>query len=238
MPGLPRGSLREPTPASGPLSFQMCGICGATNDPTGSQTKLMAAAMRHRGPDDEHVYVDPAEGVALGCRRLSVIDVDGGRQPLANEDGSIWATLNGEIYNHPALREGLLATRARTWRRAATQRCSSTFTRSTATLSCTRWKACSHSPSGMRGGVACWWHGIASGRNLSSTPIAEGISPSRRSCPRSPGRCRGPTNSMRQPSMPTSSTDTYPAREPSSPGSPSSLPATCSRGMPPPGRPR
>ena len=93
----------------GPLSYQMCGICGATNDPDGSQTKVMAAAMRHRGPDDEHVHIDSKTGVALGCRRLAVIDVDGGRQPLANEDGSIWATLNGEIYNHPALREGLLA---------------------------------------------------------------------------------------------------------------------------------
>ena len=46
--------------------------------------------------------------VAIGARRLSIIDIEGGRQPLANEDGTIWAALNGEIYNHPQLRRRLL----------------------------------------------------------------------------------------------------------------------------------
>ena len=67
----------------------------------------MNAAMVHRGPDDEGDYRDPASRVALGARRLSVIDVEGGHQPLSNEDGSVWAALNGEIYNHPRLQERL-----------------------------------------------------------------------------------------------------------------------------------
>jgi asparagine synthase (glutamine-hydrolysing) len=63
--------------------------------------------MVHRGPDDEGRYVDPASGMSLGARRLSIIDVEGGHQPLSNEDGSVWAVLNGEIYNHPLLQERL-----------------------------------------------------------------------------------------------------------------------------------
>jgi asparagine synthase (glutamine-hydrolysing) len=68
----------------------------------------MNRVLRHRGPDDEGRYLDPETGLALGARRLSIIDVEGGHQPLSNEDGSVWAALNGEIYNHPALREQLL----------------------------------------------------------------------------------------------------------------------------------
>jgi asparagine synthase (glutamine-hydrolysing) len=87
----------------------MCGICGSTDDPDGRAVRTMAAALVHRGPDDEGQYVDRKTGAALGARRLSIIDVEGGRQPLANEDGSVWAVLNGEIYNHPALRRELAA---------------------------------------------------------------------------------------------------------------------------------
>ena len=69
----------------------------------------MAERLIHRGPDDGDVHVDTDTGVAIGARRLSVIDVEGGRQPLSNEDGTIWAALNGEIYNYPRLRERLAA---------------------------------------------------------------------------------------------------------------------------------
>lgn len=86
----------------------MCGICGSTRDPEAVSVTAMDRAMAHRGPDDESVFVDPS-GVALGCRRLSIIDVEGGRQPLSNEDGTVWAVLNGEIYNHPELRAQLAA---------------------------------------------------------------------------------------------------------------------------------
>ncbi len=68
----------------------------------------MAEKLIHRGPDDGDVHVDSAAGVAIGARRLSIIDVAGGHQPLSNEDGTIWAALNGEIYNYPQLRDDLL----------------------------------------------------------------------------------------------------------------------------------
>ena len=67
----------------------------------------MNRALRHRGPDDEGVYRDPASGLALGATRLSIIDVEGGHQPVSNEDETVWAALNGEIYNHPALQHHL-----------------------------------------------------------------------------------------------------------------------------------
>src|SRR3954449_5188765 len=69
----------------------------------------MNGAMVRRGHDDEGTYVDESCGVALGARRLSIIDVAGGHQPLSNEDGTVWAVLNGEIYNHPRLQELLRA---------------------------------------------------------------------------------------------------------------------------------
>jgi asparagine synthase (glutamine-hydrolysing) len=85
----------------------MCGIAGSTHDPDGTYVAAMAAAMVHRGPDDEGVYADPDCALSLSARRLSVIDVAGGHQPIGNEDGSVWAVLNGEIYNHASLRDRL-----------------------------------------------------------------------------------------------------------------------------------
>src|SRR5689334_21515754 len=66
----------------------------------------MTATLHHRGPDDDGYYVDGP--VALGHRRLRVIDLAGGRQPLSNEDGTVWAMLNGELYNYRELRDTLL----------------------------------------------------------------------------------------------------------------------------------
>ena len=67
----------------------------------------MSGAMVHRGPDDEgSVHLD---GVTLGMRRLSIIDIEGGHQPMANEDSTVWVVQNGEIYNHLELREELSA---------------------------------------------------------------------------------------------------------------------------------
>ena len=85
----------------------MCGICGRTSDHEGAAVAAMNDALRHRGPDDGGVYVDTATGLALGARRLSIIDVAGGHQPLSNEHGNVWAVLNGEIYNHPFLQRHL-----------------------------------------------------------------------------------------------------------------------------------
>jgi asparagine synthase (glutamine-hydrolysing) len=85
----------------------MCGICAHTSDPAGTAVARMLARLHHRGPDDEGTHVDREHEVALGARRLSVIDVHGGHQPVSNEDGTVWAILNGEIYNHPELQRRL-----------------------------------------------------------------------------------------------------------------------------------
>jgi asparagine synthase (glutamine-hydrolysing) len=91
----------------------MCGIAGFVTAPPAAGTRSgevvtlgrMADALRHRGPDDFGFYHD---GWAhLAQRRLSIIDVQGGHQPMANETGSRWITFNGEIYNHAALRPAL-----------------------------------------------------------------------------------------------------------------------------------
>lgn len=90
----------------------MCGILGFINTdlprPADEQiARAMAAAIRHRGPDDEGFYFK--ENVAMGMRRLSIIDLSTGHQPISNEDGSVWVVFNGEIYNFPELRRRLLA---------------------------------------------------------------------------------------------------------------------------------
>jgi asparagine synthase (glutamine-hydrolysing) len=87
----------------------MCGIAGCTDDPDGRVAQTMSATLRHRGPDDQGNHTDPATNVTISVRRLAIIDVEGGHQPLSNEDGSVWVVFNGEIYNHALLRERLLA---------------------------------------------------------------------------------------------------------------------------------
>src|SRR3989339_1014818 len=89
----------------------MCGIAGIVNfeksDAGCEFMPQMLEVMRHRGPDGSGMYTD--ENVVLGHVRLSIIDVAGSKQPLCNEDKSIWVTFNGEIYNYRQLREELLA---------------------------------------------------------------------------------------------------------------------------------
>jgi len=87
----------------------MCGIAGCTDDPNGSAVRVMSATQRHRGPDDEGLHTDSRSGVSIGVRRLAILDLPGGHQPLSNEDGTIWVAFNGEIYNYPQLRKQLLA---------------------------------------------------------------------------------------------------------------------------------
>ena len=90
--------------------LRMCGICGVIQI-GGDPREVLAPAvldrmtdvMRHRGPNDRGVHIAP--GMALGARRLSIVDVEGGHQPFANEDATVWAVQNGELYNHVALRE-------------------------------------------------------------------------------------------------------------------------------------
>lgn len=90
----------------------MCGICGAawtdlSRAIAERDLAAMVARLRHRGPDDEGVYRD--DHASLGFRRLSIVDLAGGHQPLANEDGTVWTVFNGEIYNFPQLRHRLEA---------------------------------------------------------------------------------------------------------------------------------
>jgi asparagine synthase (glutamine-hydrolysing) len=88
----------------------MCGICGVAGGApprAGELVQRMSSAMAHRGPDDEGVVADGQ--VVLGMRRLSIIDVAGGHQPMANEDSTVWVVQNGEIYNHLELRGQLIA---------------------------------------------------------------------------------------------------------------------------------
>lgn len=89
----------------------MCGICGKINFDKNkkielNELKLMTDSIIHRGPDDEGFYID--SNVGLGFRRLSIIDLSTGHQPLANEDDSVWVIFNGEIYNFQELRDNLI----------------------------------------------------------------------------------------------------------------------------------
>src|ERR1044071_987166 len=91
----------------------MCGIAGMFESETARATgarrgllQRMCDVIEHRGPDDEGLYV--ADGVALGMRRLAIIDLFTGHQPISNEDGTVWIVFNGEIYNYRELREALI----------------------------------------------------------------------------------------------------------------------------------
>lgn len=86
----------------------MCGIAGfAGANGSSDALRKMSEAIKRRGPDDEGFY--EAGGVGFAFRRLSIIDVTGGHQPLSNEDGTVWVMLNGEIYGYGSLRDELEA---------------------------------------------------------------------------------------------------------------------------------
>ena len=85
----------------------MCGIAGILGQPDRETLGRMVGALTHRGPDDEGFWLDAEIG--LGMRRLSIIDLAGGRQPMGNEEGDLHVVFNGEIYNHRDLRRELEA---------------------------------------------------------------------------------------------------------------------------------
>ncbi len=88
----------------------MCGIAGYISNGAPAEREIvqrMCDQIRHRGPDDEGFYVD--RECAIGMRRLSIIDLAGGHQPISNEDGSVWVVFNGEVYNFQELRRDLIA---------------------------------------------------------------------------------------------------------------------------------
>jgi asparagine synthase (glutamine-hydrolysing) len=88
----------------------MCGICGVFHSDRARRVNRdmlvrMNQQIVHRGPDDDGFFVE--ENVGLAMRRLSIIDIQTGHQPLSNEDSSVWIVFNGEIYNHQDLRKDL-----------------------------------------------------------------------------------------------------------------------------------
>src|ERR1700731_290480 len=86
----------------------MCGIAGQLRlggRAEAAQIRAMCDRIRHRGPDDEGFHVDGPCG--LGMRRLSIIDLNTGHQPISNEDGTVWVVFNGEIYSYQELRNQL-----------------------------------------------------------------------------------------------------------------------------------
>lgn len=83
----------------------MCGITGIINPKDDKTIKAMTEAIVHRGPDEDGFYID--DNVALGMRRLSIIDLEGGHQPIHSADGNLTIVFNGEIYNYKELKKEL-----------------------------------------------------------------------------------------------------------------------------------
>jgi len=84
----------------------MCGIAGQLGSPDTQLLKSMLNSIRHRGPDDEGIFSDDL--VALGARRLAIVDIEHGNQPMHNEEETVWVIFNGEIYNFHDIRDELL----------------------------------------------------------------------------------------------------------------------------------
>ena len=129
----------------------MCGICGQYNfgssEPVRrSDIEAMTERMVHRGPDDEGYYI--AGPLGLGFRRLSIIDLAGGHQPMSDEEESVWVVFNGEIYNFLELREELESSRTCVPDEVATPKSSSTGISSGARKYSTASTECSGSRSG------------------------------------------------------------------------------------------
>ena len=132
----------------------MCGIAGIATrdglrDGRPAPGRRMLACLAHRGPDDHFTSGDGR--ARLGASRLSIIDLEGGRQPLTDESGLILASQNGEIYNYVELRTDLERRGHHADHRRATPRRSSTCTRSTGRLRRAPARACSRSRSGTAG---------------------------------------------------------------------------------------
>ena len=88
----------------------MCGLCGFTGDVADRDKVLenMTDVITHRGPDSFGYYKDRDNNISMGFRRLSIIDLDCGHQPIYNEDETLVLTFNGEIYNYQDLRKELI----------------------------------------------------------------------------------------------------------------------------------
>ena len=87
----------------------MCGIAGFAGFGSAQDLEAMTAALSHRGPDGSGLWIAPDAPVFLGHRRLSIVDLEGGAQPMWDASGEVGVTYNGEIYNHLELRRELEA---------------------------------------------------------------------------------------------------------------------------------
>jgi len=143
----------------------MCGIAGllrlGEKPVSKDEVQSMCDAMVHRGPNDAGYYA--ASEVVLGMRRLSIIDLETGHQPVHNEDQSVWVVFNGEIYNFKHLRADLELQGHRFYTDTDTE-----VTSNMAKHASKKCAACSHLPSGMPTGRNCCWPAIDSGSSLCS----------------------------------------------------------------------
>ena len=131
------------------LEPPMCGIAGIVSSgrPDARLVRCMCDQMVHRGPDGSGFHDD--DHAALGMRRLAIIDIAGSQQPVYNEDRTVAAVFNGEIYNFPELREQLRRARPHASPRMAIPNAWCICTRTTATIWSITCAGCSRSPSGM-----------------------------------------------------------------------------------------
>ena len=145
----------------------MCGIAGFTffkgqTIDIRETIEKMIAVITHRGPDERGVYTD--DTVALGSRRLSIIDLASGRQPIHNEDRSLWIVFNGEIYNYPELRDKLTQAGHIFTTRSDTEVIVHLYEEYGVDCSPDS-MGCSPLHFGIPGNRACFWHGIALASN-------------------------------------------------------------------------
>ena len=130
-------------------SFFMCGIAGYVlrdGQAELSRVRAMCDQIRHRGPDDDGFYAQG--GCAIGMRRLSIIDLATGHQPISNEDGSLWVVFNGEIYNYQELRQSVDRAGSSVSPLTATRKRCCTCTSRKESEVCRSCAACSLTPSG------------------------------------------------------------------------------------------
>jgi asparagine synthetase B (glutamine-hydrolysing) len=147
----------------------VCGIAGILSLAPDKQVApaalaTMAAQLVHRGPDDDGQYLDPQGRCGFAFRRLAIIDLAGGHQPITNEAGTVQVMLNGEFYNFRALRAELEAQGHRFATRADSEVIAHLYEQVGERAS-TDSPACSRLPFGMRPGGGCCWPATASARN-------------------------------------------------------------------------
>ena len=151
----------------------MCGICGKIHfdrDEPASAAVVgnMMRVIAHRGPDGEGRFVSGP--IALGHRRLSIIDLSTGDQPMSNEDGTVWVVFNGEIYNFAELRRRARRLGGTASSRRAIPKSSCTCTRKSATSASAASRACSHLRCGINAGSGCCLLAIGSASSRCTTP--------------------------------------------------------------------